>query len=150
MSRRDEDYTAYVQQALPWLRRVAYLLGGDWDRADDLVQSTITRLYVKWRHAAAADNIDAYVRTMLVRVFLGEQRTAWWSRVQVTGEIPERPVRSADVDAVLDVRRAAGDRRAAAAGNRWCSAITAISPSSRPPRSSAARLARSRARRPGA
>ena len=65
MNRADEEYTARVQDLLPRLRRTAYLLCSDWYRADDLVQSTITQLYVKWRRARTADNLDAYVRTML-------------------------------------------------------------------------------------
>src|SRR5690348_16512 len=40
------EYVAYVTARLPALHRAAFLLcGGDADRADDIVQSTITRLY---------------------------------------------------------------------------------------------------------
>jgi DNA-directed RNA polymerase specialized sigma24 family protein len=69
----DEEYTAYVTGRLTWLRQIAYPLCHDWHRADDLVQTAITRLYVKWRQARLADNLDAYVRTILIRVFLAEQ-----------------------------------------------------------------------------
>lgn len=103
---RDEGYTAYVRESLPWLRRVAYLMCGDWHRADDIVQGTVTQLYVKWRRARAADNLDAYVRTMLVRTFLNEERGGWRKRVSLSGRVPEEEVRSADVDAVMDVRAA--------------------------------------------
>ncbi|MFC7582695.1 sigma factor [Nonomuraea antimicrobica] len=72
----DEEYTAYVSGRLTWLRRIAYPLCQDWHRADDLVQTAITRLYVKWRQARVADDLDAYVRVILVRVFLAEQRGA--------------------------------------------------------------------------
>ncbi|WP_250563327.1 sigma factor [Sphaerisporangium fuscum] len=85
----DEEYTAYVGGRLQWLRRTAYLLCQDWHRADDLVQTTITRLYVKWRRARAADDMDAYVRVILIRVFLAEQRAGWFSRVKVTSEPPD-------------------------------------------------------------
>ena len=70
----EEEYVDYVAARIPVLRRLAYLLTSDSHRADDLVQQTITTLYVKWRRAQAADNIDAYVRTMLVRTFLDENR----------------------------------------------------------------------------
>ena len=43
--RRDAEFTEYVTARTPWLRKVAYLLSGDWHRADDLVQTTITKLY---------------------------------------------------------------------------------------------------------
>lgn len=103
---RDEEFTAYVGESLPWLRRVAYLLCGDWHRADDLVQVAATRLYVKWRQARGADNLDAYVRTMLVRVYLAEQRTGWWSRVWITDALPDGALSVADHETGLDVRDA--------------------------------------------
>ncbi|MDN3353158.1 SigE family RNA polymerase sigma factor [Actinomadura sp. DC4] len=106
MSRADEEYTARVRELLPRLHRTAYLLCADWHRADDLVQATITRLYVKWRRARTVDFLDAYVRTMLVRQFLGEQRTGWRSRVRVTDSVPETADAGIDVDAGVDVRRA--------------------------------------------
>ena len=86
----DDEYVEYVTARVPALRRLAYVLTGDGHRADDLVQQTITTLYVKWRRARAADNLDAYVRTMLVRTFLDEKRLAW-ARVRLFREMPEPP-----------------------------------------------------------
>ena len=86
----EEDYVEYVSARIPALRRLAYLLTSDAHRADDLVQQTITTLYVKWRRAKAADNLDAYVRTMLVRTFVDEKRLAW-ARVRLFREMPEPP-----------------------------------------------------------
>lgn len=85
-----EDYVDYVTARIPALRRLAYVLAGDPHRADDLVQQTITTLYVKWRRAQTADNLDAYVRTMLVRTFLDEKRLAW-AKVRLFREMPEPP-----------------------------------------------------------
>lgn len=82
----DNDYTEYVTAALPWLRRTAYLLCGDVHRADDVVQVAITRLYTSWRRARAADNLDAYVRAILVRTFLNERRRPW-SRVRLSDRV---------------------------------------------------------------
>ncbi|MGK5554372.1 SigE family RNA polymerase sigma factor [Actinomadura kijaniata] len=106
MSRREREFTAYAEERLPWLRRLAYLLCGDWHRADDLVQATLMQLFVKWRQARGADSVDAYVRTMLVRVHLGERRGGWASRVWVGGRTPEEAGREVDVASVLDVRDA--------------------------------------------
>lgn len=104
----DEQYTAYVTARLPWLQRVAYLLCQDWNRADDLVQVALTRLYVNWRRARAVDNVDGYTRTVLVRVFLAEQRTAWWRRVAAVREPPEPSpsARFTDHETDLDLRAA--------------------------------------------
>ncbi|AWS47099.1 SigE family RNA polymerase sigma factor [Streptosporangium sp. 'caverna'] len=102
----DDEYTAYVSGRLPWLRQIAYPLCQDWHRADDLVQTAITRLYVKWRQARAADNLDAYVRVILIRVFLAEQRGGWFSRVRLAPTPPDSPFEDSDRDSAMDMHRA--------------------------------------------
>ncbi|BCJ44115.1 RNA polymerase sigma24 factor [Actinoplanes ianthinogenes] len=104
----EEEYTEYVAARIPALRRLAYLLAGDEHRADDLVQQTITTLYVKWRRASAAANLDAYVRTMLVRTYVDEKRLAW-ARVRLFRQSPEPPpVESSGVEDRQLVRAALG------------------------------------------
>ena len=109
--KRDEDaYAQYVTAKLPWLRRIAYLLCQDWHRADDLVQTSIAKLYINWPKAAQVAHLDGYARAILVNTFLAEQRSHWWKRVvlyddghqdtQIAGRA------GADSDAAIDVRRA--------------------------------------------
>ncbi|MFJ7218436.1 SigE family RNA polymerase sigma factor [Amycolatopsis sp. NPDC098790] len=100
-----DDFTEYVTARSGWFRKVAYLLCGDWHRADDLVQTAITRLYASWPRAARADNLDGYARRTLVNVYLAEQRTSWWRRVNL-GDTGEQPAPIADVEAALDLRAA--------------------------------------------
>jgi RNA polymerase sigma-70 factor (sigma-E family) len=85
----DAEYLAYVHGRTTGLRRTAYLLCGDEHHADDLVQETITKLYVRWSRISGVENIDAYVHTMLVRIFLDEKRQGWW-KVRL-GAPPDRP-----------------------------------------------------------
>jgi len=103
------EYVDYVTTRIPALRRLAYLLAGDAHRADDLVQQTITTLYLKWRRAQAADHLDAYVRTMLVRTYVDERRLAW-ARVRLFREAPEPPPSSDDSVEDRQVLRAALSR----------------------------------------
>ncbi|RKT17633.1 RNA polymerase sigma-70 factor (sigma-E family) [Streptomyces sp. 1114.5] len=103
---RDEGFTDYVASRSGWLRKVAYLLCGDWHRADDLVQETITKLYVNWARARRVENLDGYARRVLVNTFLGEQRTAWWRRTVRTDGEPETVAVALDLDTSLDLRRA--------------------------------------------
>ncbi|MBP2321159.1 RNA polymerase sigma-70 factor (sigma-E family) [Kibdelosporangium banguiense] len=86
----EEQYTEYVTARLPALRRIAYLLCNDDHRADDIVQNAITRLYLHWRKASKAENLDAYVRTIVVRTFLNEQRAGWFTRNRLVDEPPEQ------------------------------------------------------------
>ncbi|NLU75946.1 SigE family RNA polymerase sigma factor [Streptomyces sp. HNM0575] len=86
----EQSYTAYVSVRLPALRRIAHLLCKDPHRADDIVQTTLTKLYVHWRRAREADDLDRYVNTMLVRSFLNEQRLGW-ARVRLSGVPHDTP-----------------------------------------------------------
>ncbi|WP_031077051.1 SigE family RNA polymerase sigma factor [Streptomyces sp. NRRL WC-3742] len=102
-----EEFTEYVASRSGWLRRVAYLLCGDWHRADDLVQETITKLYVNWSRASRVENLDGYTRRILVNTFLAEQRSPWWRRTIRSATDPDAAVaRDVDLDAALDLRRA--------------------------------------------
>ncbi|MFG2058346.1 SigE family RNA polymerase sigma factor [Micromonospora sp. NPDC048930] len=84
----DQEYVEYVAARLPALRRLAYALCGDADQADDLVQETATRLYLRWARIGEVEQLDAYVRTVLVRYFLDTRRRGWW-RVHLFGGPPD-------------------------------------------------------------
>ena len=107
MSReRDAEYTEYVAARLSSLRRLAAVLCGDWQRADDLVQATLTKLYVHWGRVRAATHPDAYARAVLVREFIHERRSVWAKRVSLSGRVTDSPAAAIDQDAVLDLRAA--------------------------------------------
>lgn len=84
----EQEYVDYVSGRLSALRRLAYVLCADWHRADDVVQSAVTKLYVAWPRAKKAGNVDGYVRAMLVNAFLDERRRGW-ARVGLPGSLPE-------------------------------------------------------------
>lgn len=104
--RRDAEFTEYVHARLSWLRSLAYVLCQDWQRADDLVQGTVMRLYVGWDRARAADHLDRYVRAILVREFLKEGRSAWARRVVLARETPDVAGLAQDHDTGLDLQGA--------------------------------------------
>jgi RNA polymerase sigma-70 factor (sigma-E family) len=103
---RDAEYTEYVAARLPSLRRLAAVLCDDWQRADDLVQATLIKLYVRWGRVRAASHPDAYARAVLVREFLHERRSVWVKRVSLGGGLADSPAVAVDHDAVLDLRAA--------------------------------------------
>lgn len=85
---RDSEYVEFVTARLPTWRRLAWMLCGDQHRADDLVQQTITTLYVRWARMEKVSNPDQYVRTMLVNAFMDEKRRPW-SRVRLFRNAPD-------------------------------------------------------------
>jgi RNA polymerase sigma-70 factor (sigma-E family) len=102
----DAEFAEYVGARLPSLRRLALLLSHDWHRADDLVQASITKLYVHWHRARKATSVDAYVRTIIVHEFLHERRSAWARRVMLGSLLPDLPTAHYDADAAIDLRAA--------------------------------------------
>ncbi|GIF98840.1 sigma-70 family RNA polymerase sigma factor [Catellatospora citrea] len=85
--RNEREYVEYVQARMPWLRRLAYRLCGQWPAADDLVQDCLVALYRHWRKASAAESVDAYVRAMLVHSYLAERQRSWTRRVWPVAEV---------------------------------------------------------------
>lgn len=96
MSTRDEEFSGFVAARRPHLLRTAYALCGDWHRADDLVQTSLLKLYAAWRRVERGSE-EAYVRTILVRAHIDQTRRPWWKRER-SGDIPERPMPAARVE----------------------------------------------------
>jgi RNA polymerase sigma-70 factor (sigma-E family) len=123
VKRDDEDhYRQFVVANMERLRRAAYLLCRDWHTADDLVAITIGKLYRSWSRAQDASNLNAYVRAILVRSWLDEQRRPW-RREQVTDEMPElaspEPTDVIDRMTMLDLLGVLTPRRRAVAVLRF-------------------------------
>ncbi|GIJ71322.1 SigE family RNA polymerase sigma factor [Virgisporangium ochraceum] len=87
---QERAFVEYVSARRTAWHREAYLLCGDGHLADDIVQSAATVLYRHWRRARAADNLDAYVRRILVHKYLDEVRRSRL-RTWLTPAPPERP-----------------------------------------------------------
>jgi RNA polymerase sigma-70 factor (sigma-E family) len=70
---RDEQFEAFVAAVGPYLLRVALLLSGDRNHAEDLVQTTFERTYRSWERARATDS-RAYARKVLVNLRIDRWR----------------------------------------------------------------------------
>ena len=71
------------------VRTATLLTAGDRHSAEDLVQSTLTKLYVAWPAVQRADNRLAYARRALVNAFSDERRRLWRRRERPTAEVPD-------------------------------------------------------------
>src|SRR5262245_20379447 len=67
------------------------MLTGDPHTAADIVQETMIRVQLKWRHVTRADSADRYVRRMLTNAFIDWQRGSWLRRVVLRAEPGEPP-----------------------------------------------------------
>lgn len=80
---RDEHFEAFVADVGPYLLRIALLLSGDRDHAEDLVQTTFERTYRSWDRARSTDP-RAYARKVLMNLRIDRWRGA-------SREVPTAP-----------------------------------------------------------
>jgi RNA polymerase sigma-70 factor (sigma-E family) len=89
---RDTEFTEFVLARRPVLVRVAtLLLSGDAARAEDVVQTALTRLYVAWPRVRP-ETADAYARRCVVNAAIDDRRSLFRRREQVRAQLPEVPI----------------------------------------------------------
>ncbi len=76
-SDRDAAFSEFVASRQVHLRRIAYAICGDWYRADDLLQTALTKAYVAWPRIRDDGREEAYVRRIIVRANVDEHRRPW-------------------------------------------------------------------------
>jgi len=92
----EQAFEQYFRDRRDAVRRNAYLLCGDWHRADDLAQTAFVALHRKWLTIREPAAVDAYVRRILVRAAIDESRRPW-RRERAVSEPPE-PVGGSGAD----------------------------------------------------
>jgi RNA polymerase sigma-70 factor (sigma-E family) len=86
---RDEQFEAFVADVGPYLLRVALLLSGDRNHAEDLVQTTFERTYRCWERARSTDPL-AYARKVLVNLRIDRWRRAHREVLTSPDTLPQR------------------------------------------------------------
>lgn len=74
---REPAFSAYVSARRAKMFRTACLLCGDPHRAEDIVQDALAKLYVNWPRVIRADNVDGYVRRILINSHYSDRRRPW-------------------------------------------------------------------------
>lgn len=85
---RDAAFSEFVAARQAHLRRIAYALCGDWHKADDLLQTALTKLYVAWPRIRQQGGEEAYCRQIMVRANIDESRRPW-RRERPTDDLPD-------------------------------------------------------------
>jgi RNA polymerase sigma-70 factor (sigma-E family) len=70
-----EQFRQFVSTRSSALLRTAYLLTGDYARAEDLLQTALIRAHRHWRRVHNQGEPEAYVRKIIVNL-----NTDWWRR----------------------------------------------------------------------
>ena len=119
----EAEFSAYVAARRPQLFRTACLLCGDPHRAEDIVQDALVRLFAAWDRVSRMDNVDGYVRRIIVNAHYSDRRRPW--RRESAAEPAEIPLQPGfpveDADAVRSALRSlpAGQRRVIVLRQIW-------------------------------
>jgi len=89
-STRDAEFEQYMAARQPSLLRTAYLLTGDQHSAEDLVQTSLAKLYLAWDKVQRREMLDGYVRRIMVNENNSLWRRAWKRKEVTTDEVPDR------------------------------------------------------------
>lgn len=79
---RYDGFREFVATSGAALSRSAYLLTGNHDQAEDLLQTALARTAAHWPRLVDGDP-EAYVRRIMIN-----ERTSWWRRRRYAMEIP--------------------------------------------------------------
>ena len=74
MESYDAEFTEFAAGSLRELRRTAYLMCGDWHRAEDVAQEALIRVYRSWRRIERRDSLLGYARRTTVRLMIDDTR----------------------------------------------------------------------------
>lgn len=85
-----EDFGEYVAARQRSLVRMAYLLTGQRESAEDLVQAALARTYLAWGRIRDKAAADGYVRKIMVREHIGWWRRAWRHRERTVENVPDK------------------------------------------------------------
>jgi RNA polymerase sigma-70 factor (sigma-E family) len=110
MRRRDEvEFTEFATAAVRRLRRTAYLMCGDWHRAEDAAQDALVRVYKAWNRLDHGGGLNTYAHKAVVSVVLDQAKNPW-RREHVVEEPVERslPDAATTIDDRLLVIQALG------------------------------------------
>lgn len=87
MRGRDQEFAEFFSARFDGARRIAFAMCGSWSDAEEIAQSAFVKVYARWTKIRI-ETVDAYLRTVITRVFLDTKRRGR-AREQVVAELPE-------------------------------------------------------------
>ncbi len=87
MRGRDQEFAEFFSARFEGARRIAYAMCGSWGDAEEIAQTAFVKLYARWSKIRI-ETVDAYLRTIVTRVFLDTKRRGR-AREQVVAELPD-------------------------------------------------------------
>jgi len=89
VTRSDEDFVAFVRERGTSLLRLATLLSGNRHAGEDLFQGALERTYARWSRADGIQDLDAYMRRVIVRAARRQWRRRSRQPEDLVGSAPD-------------------------------------------------------------
>ena len=100
-SMAEDEFVGFVLSSQGGLRRLAYLVCGDWHRAEDIVQTALAKMYVRWARIRRDEGPEPYARRSVLNAAIDERRRPWRREHAVPG-LPDGPgVIEPSMDAIV-------------------------------------------------
>lgn len=97
------DFDGFVAARSRPLLKAAWLLTGDWQRAEDLLQTALAKAYLRWDRIQPGRH-EAYLRRVLTTTYATWWRRAWKAE-QPSAELPDTTTAD-DAFAGVELRQA--------------------------------------------
>jgi RNA polymerase sigma-70 factor (sigma-E family) len=111
----DAEFTEFVHAVWPGLYRTAYLMLGEHQLAEDLVQTALAKTYASWRKVREPAAAPAYARVVLANTATSWFRRRGWRNERPTTTLPDpgHEVDPSTRPAVVDALRSLPPRQRA-------------------------------------
>lgn len=98
--RNQEEFSEFVAARSGALFRTAYLMVGDHQHAQDLVQEALTKTYVAWPRLRDVSKAEPYARRAIVTTAISWKRRKGWYGERPADVIPDRSTGTSEADGV--------------------------------------------------
>lgn len=89
-SESDRDrFALFVASSQTRLLRFAWVLTADWGRAEDLVQGTYLKVWLRW-NSLSHENLEMYMRRILINQARTQSRRRWFTEIIGLESTPDR------------------------------------------------------------
>jgi RNA polymerase sigma-70 factor (sigma-E family) len=98
----EAEFAAFVRAKQDALVRFGYFLTGDTHSGEDLAQTALAKLYLKWDTIRSVEALDAWVRRVMVNEHTSWWRRQWRRREVLDGDLARRPEPPGPPDQIPD------------------------------------------------
>ncbi|MEU4191489.1 SigE family RNA polymerase sigma factor [Kribbella sp. NPDC026611] len=98
----EAEFTEFASTMIRRLRRTAYLMCGDWHRAEDAAQDALVKVYRRWHRIDRTQGLNSYAHQCLVTSVFDQARKPW--RREQLSDVEDTSMPLPDPSGAVDTR----------------------------------------------